>query len=81
MRVHVKLFAVARQRIGRDSIEVDLPTDPTIGYLRVAIAEQYPPLAKLLPHSRFAIDSDYASDAAFVSANTDIAIIPPVSGG
>ena len=81
MRVRVKLFAVARQRIGQDSLEVELPDKPTIGHLRQALLEQFPPLASVVPHARFAINSEYASDAAALPAAAEIAIIPPVSGG
>ena len=81
MNVRIKLFAVARQRIGRDTIEVDLPASPTIHHLRAALIEQFPPLGDIVPHARFALNSDYAPDSAPISPNTEIAIIPPVSGG
>jgi len=81
MKVRVKLFAVARQRVGRDEVEIELPAQATVRQLRGALVEQYPPLADVVPHARFAIDSDYAADSAAVPAAAEIAIIPPVSGG
>ena len=81
MKVCIKLFAVAKQRIGRDTIDVDLPEAATIRHLRSALIEQYPPLADVVPHARFALSSEYAADSAPISADTEIAIIPPVSGG
>ncbi len=81
MKLRVKLFAVARQRAERDSIDVELPEAPTVRQLRGAIAEQFPPLADLLAHVRFAINSDYASDTTIIPARAEIALIPPVSGG
>ena len=81
MKLRVKLFAVARQRIGRDEIEVELPGDTTVGRLRRALAERFPPLADILRHARIAVDSDYATDATVLHGASEIALIPPVSGG
>jgi molybdopterin converting factor subunit 1 len=81
MKVRIKLFAVARQRTGQDTIDVELPASPTIHHLRAALIDQYPPLADVVPHARFALSSEYAPDSAAISPDSEIAIIPPVSGG
>ena len=81
MKVRVKLFAVARQRIGRDCVEIELPTDASVRQLRGALVEQFPPLTDVIPHVRFAVNSEYAADAAVIPAAAEVAIIPPVSGG
>jgi MoaE-MoaD fusion protein len=81
MKVRVKLFAVARQRVARDSVEVELPAAATVRHLRGALVEQFPPLADVIPHVRFAVNSEYAADATTIPSTAEIAIIPPVSGG
>jgi molybdopterin converting factor subunit 1 len=81
MKLPVKLFAVARERVGRSTIEVELPAGASVRQLRGAIAEQYPPLADLLALARLAIDNDYATDATPISPQSELALIPPVSGG
>jgi molybdopterin synthase catalytic subunit len=81
MKVSVKLFAVARQRIGSNAIDVEISPTATTGQLRAAIVEQFPPLKDVLPHSRLAIANEYADDSVPVSAAAEIALIPPVSGG
>jgi molybdopterin converting factor subunit 1 len=81
MKLRVKLFAVARQRAGCETIDVELPEPASVRHLRGAIAEQYPPLADVLRHVRFAVNSDYASDATTLPAAAEVAMIPPVSGG
>jgi molybdopterin converting factor subunit 1 len=81
MMLRVKLFAVARQRVGRDEIEVELPSAATVGRLRSALVEQFPPLADVLRHSRVAVANEYASDQSPLSPTSEIALIPPVSGG
>jgi molybdopterin converting factor subunit 1 len=81
MNVRVKLFAVAKQRIGRAEVDVALPDAATVRQLRGAIVEQYPALADVLAHARLAVNSDYAADTTVISPMAEIAIIPPVSGG
>jgi molybdopterin converting factor subunit 1 len=81
MKVSVKLFAVARQRAGASSIDVEVPEMATTGQLRTALAEQFPPLKDILPHSRIAVANEYAADTVPISGTAEIALIPPVSGG
>jgi molybdopterin converting factor subunit 1 len=81
MKLNVKLFAVAKERIGASAIEVELSEGATVRQLRGAIVEQFPPLADVMRHARLAVDNDYASDAAVIVMRSEIAIIPPVSGG
>ena len=81
MKIRVKLFAVARERVGREAVEVELPGQATAGQLRGALVEQFPPLADVLRHARLAVNSEYAADALTIPAAAEVAIIPPVSGG
>lgn len=77
----VRLFAVARERVGRGEITVELPEGATVADLRAALAEQFPPLAPIAARVMIAVDSEYADDAAVVPPGASLAVIPPVSGG
>lgn len=81
MILPIKLFAIARQRLSRDQVEVTLPASATAGDLRRVLAEQFPALTDVLPHIRIAINSSYANDWAVIPAGAEVALIPPVSGG
>lgn len=81
MILPIKLFAIARQRLGRDQVEVTLPDAATVADLRRVLVEQFPALADVLPHIRIAINSSYATDWAVIPAGAEVALIPPVSGG
>lgn len=82
-RIHVQvhLFALAKQLAGRETLELTLTAPANIARVRAAISEQAPPLASLVPHSLFAIGSEYAGDEAEVRDGDQLAFIPPVSGG
>jgi len=81
MKVRVKLFAVARELAGRDALAIDLPAGASVADVRRAVEKSCPALIGVLPHALWAVDATYASDITPVGEQSDIAMIPPVSGG
>lgn len=81
MKIVVRMFAIARQLSGRETIELDLPAGATVGQARRALAEAAPELAPVLPHVLLAVDHDYVADEFVLLADSQVACIPPVSGG
>ena len=81
MKVRVKLFAVAKELAGSDEIVIELPDGATIAHLRGAIASASPPLARIVPHAMWAVGTEYATDDTPLHEASEIALIPPVSGG
>ncbi len=81
MTVRVRLFAVARELAGCDQLTVELQGDHTVADLRRALAEAAPALERVLNHSLLAVDAEYATDATPINEHSNIALIPPVSGG
>jgi molybdopterin converting factor subunit 1 len=81
MNVRVKLFAVAKELAGREELTLNVPAGATVAELRRITAIEYPALKSVLPHSLWAVDAAYASDDAILNERSDIALIPPVSGG
>lgn len=81
MKIQVKLFALARQEAGAESVEVELPPQATVADLRQALARRIPALASRMGQMMFAVDAAYADDRAVLSPQCEVACIPPVSGG
>ncbi|MEX2315743.1 MAG: MoaD/ThiS family protein [Pirellulales bacterium] len=81
MTVRVKLFAVARELAGCDELAVTVKDVATIADVRRAVEAAAPELRTILPNSLWAVDAEYAGDDAIVSERSEVAIIPPVSGG
>jgi molybdopterin converting factor subunit 1 len=81
MIIRVKLFAIAKERAGSDELVLDLPTGATVADLREAIRTEYPALAAIIPHAMWAVDKAYANDTTPLTGNSEVALIPPVSGG
>ena len=81
MKVQLRLFAVAREIAKCDALDLDLPAGATIGHLRQALVAQLPGLAGISRHLMFALGTEYATDDTMIPDGSQIACIPPVSGG
>jgi molybdopterin converting factor subunit 1 len=81
MLIRVKLFAVAKQAAGADFVGLEVRDGATIGEVREALVAALPDLAAVRRHLLFAVDTEYAGDAKVVRPDSEVACIPPVSGG
>jgi molybdopterin converting factor subunit 1 len=82
MTVSVRLFAILRERAGRDSVEIELPEGATVGDAFARLAET-PGLAELVERMplRMAVNREYADGATRIASGDELAVIPPISGG
>jgi molybdenum cofactor biosynthesis protein MoaC/molybdopterin converting factor subunit 1 len=82
MTITVRLFAVLRERAGRDSLELELAEGATVADLLDAVARQHG-LGDLIPALpvRAAVNREYAAADSVLLAGDEVALIPPVSGG
>jgi len=81
MQLRVKLFAIAKERAGRTELRLELPAGSTIGDLQSAVASRCPALADIRPHVLWSVDAAYANSETILTDKSEVAIIPPVSGG
>lgn len=81
MKVSVSLFAGIGQIAGCDHVELELPEGADVARLRSALIQRLPAAADLLQQSLFAVNAQYVADDTPLTANGEIACIPPVSGG
>jgi molybdopterin converting factor subunit 1 len=79
--MNVLLFARAKDLIGADCIDVEMPEQATIGDLRRRLTQLYPKLAGLLEKSAFAVNDEFADEATRIPSCAEVALLPPVSGG
>ncbi len=76
MTVSVQLFAMLKERAGRDRIEVELAEGATISDLLDELSE----LVGAMP-VRVAVNREYSVEDTALQAGDELALIPPVSGG
>ncbi len=82
MQVEVRLFAILRERAGRETLSLELADGATVADVLEAAARA-PGLGEVLPALpvRAALNREYVDDDAPVRAGDELALIPPVSGG
>ena len=82
MTVRVRLFAVLRQRAGRESVDVALEEGATVADALSALSRE-PGLTDVLARVpvRMAVNRDYAEPETVLSPGDELALVPPVSGG
>lgn len=82
MQVEVRLFAVFRERAGRETLSLELDEGATVADALEAAAQE-PGLSEIMVRMpvRAALNREYVDDDAPISAGDELALIPPVSGG
>ncbi|MBN1935439.1 MAG: MoaD/ThiS family protein [Anaerolineae bacterium] len=79
MRVKVKLFAAARELVGKGTLALDLPAGATVDMLSAQLFDAWPGLRDM--RLRFAVNAAYAGLDTVLRDGDEIALIPPVGGG
>ena len=75
----VKLFAQLREMVGRGEVRVEASTvDDAVWAVATEAGEAF---KALIPHCRIWLDGEPCSGSDPVGADSEIAILPPVSGG
>ncbi len=82
MTVSVRLFALLRERAGRERVELQLREDATVADALAELA-RLPELGDLLGRLpvQLAVNRDYATPQTRLAAADELALIPPLSGG
>lgn len=81
MIVRVKLFAAARELAGAGEVPVEIAMGAAISDVEMALRTKCPELNAILSHARWSVDATFVSPERPVNENSEVALIPPVSGG
>ena len=82
MEVEVRLFAILRERAGREALRLELPDGATVADALAAAARE-PGLDEVLGAMpvRAALNRTYVDNDARLANGDELALVPPVSGG
>jgi MoaE-MoaD fusion protein len=81
MRVTLLYFAAARERTGVPRETVELPEGATAADARQAACAAHPGLRAIAERLRLAVDQEFAPAERALREGSEVAFIPPVSGG
>jgi MoaE-MoaD fusion protein len=74
--VRIRLFAILRERAGRDTLELELPDGARVRDALAAVDDIAGGLPLVL-----AVNRAYADPDSPLTAGDELALVPPVSGG
>lgn len=81
MRVTIRLFARLRDIAGQGEFERTLPPGSTARAVWDQLAAEYPELARYTAIASCAVDQEYAPFDTVLRDGSEVAFLPPVSGG
>jgi len=80
-RITILYFAALRDLLACEREVVDLPSETSAEAVLAELARLRPAAAEILARSRLAVDLDFVSGALHLTERSEVAVIPPVSGG
>ena len=80
MKVAILTFGIAKEIVGAPSFYFEMEEGATVNDLKQQLEKTFPRL-KALSSYRIAVDSEFAGEEQSIHHYSEIAIIPPVSGG
>jgi molybdopterin converting factor subunit 1 len=81
MRITVKLFALMREKVGTDTVHLDVPEGANIAQALAVLRRQCPMLEPYLAEMRVSLHMEFVQGETILQAGDELALIPPVSGG
>lgn len=81
MEIRVRFFASIREKLRRDGVDWPLPAGATVREVLDQLCREFPALVDMRRSVSIAVNREYVDLDHVLSANDEVALIPPVSGG
>jgi len=81
VKIRVLAFASAADALGAAEREIDLPAGATVAALGELLCREHPGLARLWPRLALAVDGEVRQADLPLADGSEVALLPPVSGG
>ncbi|MDH5560574.1 MAG: MoaD/ThiS family protein [Deltaproteobacteria bacterium] len=81
MKVKVLVFAHIKEIVGSEVIEMDLPDEPRGSEIISKLVDDYPDISPQKHSLMLSMNGEYIGWDDLLIANSEIAVLTPVSGG
>jgi molybdopterin synthase catalytic subunit len=81
MKIRLLAFASASDALGAAESEIELPDGADVARLRAELEARHPEIGPLWGRIAVAVDGEIAGPETALSEGTEVALLPPVSGG
>jgi molybdopterin converting factor subunit 1 len=81
MRIEVRYFAAVRDAVGQPAETLEVPASARLADLLALIEARHPAVRRHRTQLRFALGQRFAGLDAPLAEGSEVALLPPVSGG
>lgn len=81
MTIHIKLFAILREKAGTAEIPLELASGATVATAVAALLQRRPDLSAWIARAAYAVNLARVDQTATLQNGDELALLPPVSGG
>lgn len=84
MAINVRFFAALRERVGRDSVPVEVNCEMDLRGLVVLLGRRFGQdfaAALSAPNIRIAVNQEFVSGTLVLRDGDEVAFMPPITGG
>lgn len=81
INVKILFFGAAREAVGVEEINLDVPFAASVSGVKKAVFSRYETLSRFAQSLMIAVNEEYATNETIVKSRDEIAFLPPVSGG
>ncbi len=81
LNITVRLFAGAAQQAGVRTVALKVPAPGDVSSARAVLLDKFPQLSALCAVSLWATETEVLDEHAILRPDSELAMIPPVSGG
>lgn len=81
MEINILYFATLRDLVGARKEQLEIPSDSTVGDLKVRLAERGERISLALESALFSINREFAFMEEELKEGDEVGVFPPVSGG
>jgi molybdopterin synthase catalytic subunit len=81
VKIELLAFASAGDALGSHSLELELPDGSRVADLKEQLLTDHPALAPVWPRLAVAVDGELATPESELAEGSEVALLPPVSGG
>jgi molybdopterin converting factor small subunit len=80
-KINLKLYALIKDILGKDRIDMDWTNNMTVGDLRKKLDASYPILSIVNARFSISVNRKPVDDSELIRNTDEIAVLPPISGG
>lgn len=81
MKIKIRFFGQLRELAKTETVEIQVKEKATVGDLAWILGERFPNLREHLKFVSCSVNNEYAPKETILEDGSEVALLPPISGG